>query len=165
MIFILIIISLSILILAHELGHFWVARFFKIKVEEFGLGLPPRIISKEKNGIIWSLNALPIGGFVKIFGEDGDSRGQQDSFTARPIWQRAVVVSAGVIMNIILGWIILSAIFMVGAEEHLMIANVMSNSPASTANLKSGDLILEAKSSEGYLASIAKSEEFIKFIK
>ncbi|MFA5532579.1 MAG: site-2 protease family protein, partial [Candidatus Shapirobacteria bacterium] len=72
---IIFIVALSVLVLVHEWGHFIAARKTGVKVEEFGLGLPPRMIGKKIRGTIYSLNWLPIGGFCKLYGEDGDGKG------------------------------------------------------------------------------------------
>ncbi|HEX8932568.1 MAG TPA: M50 family metallopeptidase [Patescibacteria group bacterium] len=105
---------LSVLVLIHEAGHYFVAKKFGIKVEEFGFGLPPRIWGKKKGETIYSLNWLPIGGFVKLFGEDEAGAGRisvkheevkgdkSRAFYARPIGQRAAVIVAGVVMNTLL---------------------------------------------------------------
>lgn len=111
---------LTVLVLIHEAGHFIVAKKFGIKVEEFGFGLPPRLWGKKKGETIYSVNWLPIGGFVKLYGEDeaGSGRiempkGQEHitkdvhrAFFSRPAWQRALIVVAGVIMNTILAVVI-----------------------------------------------------------
>ena len=103
------ILVLTILVLVHELGHFLVAKRLGIKVEEFGFGFPPRVIGKKVGETIYSINLLPVGGFVKLFGEDnagGGSIQQKDAtpvgeisraFFARPLWQRMAVVVAGVV--------------------------------------------------------------------
>src|SRR3989338_4567162 len=92
---------LSLLVFVHELGHFLAARFFGIQVEEFGFGFPPRLISRRWGKTLYSINWLPLGGFVKIKGEQGEARDEADSFSAKPVWQRFIVLAAGVIMNII----------------------------------------------------------------
>jgi len=136
-----VLISLSIIILFHEGGHFVFSKLSKIKVEEFGLGYAPRIIGVVKiksNGkwkiffgkkappdeelasTIYSLNWIPFGGFNKIKGEEGESN-DPDNFYARPWWQRFFSLSGGIIMNIILAMILFSIAFMAGmstsAEE------------------------------------------------
>ncbi len=110
---------LSVLVLIHEAGHFFVAKKFGIKVEEFGFGFPPRMFSFKKGETIYSINWLPIGGFVKLYGEDEAGGGRVSSkklevrssdknraFFAKTAWQRATVIVAGVIMNAILAAII-----------------------------------------------------------
>src|SRR3989344_1281543 len=119
-------VILSVLVLVHELGHFFVAKKLGIKVEEFGFGLPPRIFGKKIGETIYSINLLPIGGFVKLYGEDEAGSGKiatgkkpkttgdfKRAFFARPIWQRVAVVVAGVVMNFLLSIILISYIFAV----------------------------------------------------
>jgi regulator of sigma E protease len=120
---------LSVLVLIHEAGHYFVAKFFGIKVEEFGFGLPPRIWGKKKGETIYSLNWLPIGGFVKLYGEDEAGAGRIDikakksevkakdynrSYISRSILQRAAVVGAGVVMNTLLAIVIYYAFMFIG---------------------------------------------------
>ena len=109
---------LSVLVLIHEAGHFFVAKKFGIKVEEFGFGFPPRMFSYKRGETIYSLNWLPIGGFVKLYGEDeagggkiriskSEIRNDKDrAFFARTAWQRALVLVAGVVMNAVLAVVI-----------------------------------------------------------
>lgn len=112
---------LSVLVLIHEFGHFITAKLFNIKVEEFGYGLPPFAWGKKIGETLYSINWLPIGGFVKLYGEDEAGGGKVDlrspeekvhkkdmdrAFFARPVWQRAVVVVAGVVMNTLLAFVI-----------------------------------------------------------
>jgi len=110
---------LSILVLIHEAGHFFVAKKFGIKVEEFGFGFPPRMFSFKKGETIYSINWLPIGGFVKLYGEDEAGGGKirindkglmikdkERAFFAKTAWERAIVVVAGVVMNAILAGVI-----------------------------------------------------------
>ncbi|MCL5438999.1 MAG: site-2 protease family protein [Patescibacteria group bacterium] len=115
---IIFLVLLSVLVLIHELGHFLVAKKLKIKVEEFGFGIPPRIFGIKKGETVYSINWLLMGGFVKLFGEDEAGAGsikikdqkskiknikdKKRAFFARPVWQRASVVLAGVIMNTLL---------------------------------------------------------------
>src|SRR5258706_8305137 len=109
------VLMLSVLVLIHELGHFLVAKFFKMRVEEFGIGLPPRAKTLfTKRGTIFSLNWLPLGGFVKLFGEDMDDPAQASSpeaFFNKPIWQRAGVLTAGVVMNFLLGVLVFGIVY------------------------------------------------------
>jgi len=159
---------ISILVLIHELGHFLAAKKFGIKVEEFGIGLPPRLIGIQKGETMYSINALPIGGFVKLFGEDGEdhknTRSQEHenkkekkqknkkeferAFFAKPIWQRAVVLLAGVTMNFFLAVTVLSFLFTQGVMvpvDKVRVEKVEENSPADEAGLEEGDVIKELK--------------------
>lgn len=113
-------IILSIVVIIHEAGHFFTARKFGIKVEEFGFGFPPRLWGKKRKGTIYSINWIPLGGFVKLFGEDDAGGGKLNlkdknhevksdlnhAYFTKPAWQRALVVLAGVIMNFVLAVVI-----------------------------------------------------------
>ena len=173
---IIFILVLSVLVFAHESGHFFTARKFGVKADEFGLGFPPRAIGVYKDvkgkwrklvgnkdietlvgdevpsDTVYSLNWLPIGGFVKIKGENGDERDQPDSFGAKKIWQRTIILAAGVIMNVILAFALFSACFMIGAPQSvdtggkIQITEVVKDSPASKAGVLSGDVVTGADS-------------------
>jgi len=152
---------LSVLVLIHEAGHYFVAKRLGVKVEEFGFGFPPRVFGKKIGETIYSINLLPIGGFVKLYGEDEVGGGKipvqsskfkvqskdiKRAFFARPVWQRASIVLAGVIMNFVLAVVIVSYLFaIVGVPtpaKHVIVQAVVSNSPADKAGLKQGDTIL-----------------------
>jgi len=147
---------LALLVLSHELGHFIAARRAGMKVEEFGFGLPPRIFGKKIGDTLYSLNALPIGGFVKILGEEGQEANNPQSFAAKPPYQRAIVLCVGVLMNFLLAAILYIIGFNVGipaqySEElknnlkdvKLQIIAITPNSPAKLAGLKELDVIKE----------------------
>ena len=151
------VIAIAVLILAHELGHFYSARWLRVKVEEFGFGFPPRIFSKVKKGIRYSINAIPFGGFVKIFGENGEGKDSPESFTSRPAWQRLFILGAGVLMNVALAWILFSVVAGIGvpqladdADTHIPVSiiNVSPHSPAAEKDLRFGDQILEMRSGD-----------------
>ena len=99
------IIAFGILIGVHELGHFSAAKLFKIKVNEFSLGMGPAILKRQRGETLYSLRCLPIGGFCAIEGEDGGSE-DECAFTAKPVWQRAVVLIAGSLSNFVIGFVI-----------------------------------------------------------
>jgi regulator of sigma E protease len=157
---IIFIVILSILIIVHEVGHFAVARFFGIRVDEFGLGYPPKAKKLFSwRGTDFTLNWLPFGGFVKIFGEDGVDQEEQnlssDSFVAKNRGIQASVLVAGVVMNFVFAWFLISLGFLVGmpspATESFPIENaqttitaVLPNSPAQIAGLKPGDVVFSA---------------------
>jgi len=148
-------VVLTILVLIHEMGHFLVAKKLGIKVEEFGLGLPPRLFGKKIGETIYSLNALPIGGFVRLYGEDGEDGEPKTenrklktdasrAFYARPPWQRAAVLVAGVAMNFVLAVGIISFLFTRGVyvpTDRVHVETVAPGSPASGAGLKQFDII------------------------
>ncbi|MEK7090371.1 MAG: site-2 protease family protein, partial [Patescibacteria group bacterium] len=100
------IIILSLLILSHEFGHFIVAKKTGMAVQEFGIGFPPRLFGVKKNETLYSINALPFGGFVKIKGEEGENESDPDSFSSKPTYTRLLVLSSGVVFNFILGYLL-----------------------------------------------------------
>jgi len=149
---------LTVLVLIHEAGHFFVAKFFKIKIEEFGFGLPPRALARKIGETVYSINWLPIGGFVKLYGEDEAGAGRlkvpssklkaldkSKAFYARSWWQKALVIVAGVVMNFLLAVLITSVLFaVVGVEtpgDKVYVQAVVKDSPAESAGIKSGDVI------------------------
>ncbi len=109
-------LALSIVVLVHEWGHFVVARYFKIKVEEFGLGYPPKIFSWKKNGVTYSLNAIPFGGFNKIC----EDKKETNSFVNKSRKVRALVLVAGSFSNIILAVLIFSFLFATAMPTFLL---------------------------------------------
>lgn len=212
---------LSVLVFAHELGHFFVARFFGVKAEEFGFGFPPRIAGvqtwrekeiqkvseseemeiktedvmteqgevvkqtifdrikeigiiiwerkwkffwgnreisaeEQKHGTLYSANWIPMGGFVKIKGENGEGNEDSDSLINKPIWQRSLILSAGVLMNVFLAAVLISIGLMIGmpqalddisakavvGNQKIQVAEIIKDSPAEKAGLKVGDIIL-----------------------
>ncbi len=144
----LVIIALSLLVLIHELGHFAAAKLFGIRVDEFGFGFPPKVLSWMKGETRYSINLLPFGGFVRIFGEDtappaGDPDARR-AFVTKSVGARAVVIGGGVVMNFLAGWLLLSVVFMLGSASHLGISHVAPGSPAEMAGLVEGDLVLRA---------------------
>ena len=145
------IIVLSILVFIHELGHFLVAKKLGIRVEEFGFGLPPRIKGIKRGETVYSINWLPIGGFVKLSGEDVDEELKIPQpeihryFFARSKKERAAVLLAGVTMNFLLAVVVISYIFTQGVfvpTERVHIDKISDNSPASAAGLQAKDVII-----------------------
>ena len=145
--------TLAILVISHEMGHYLAAKRFGIKVLEFGFGLPPKVWSKKIGETIWSLNLLPIGGFVRLLGEDeADPKLRDDkrSFAAQPVKQRMVVVAAGVVMNLLLAWILFYAILIIQdfriiypiSKSVLTVSDVQSGFPAEQAGIKAGERII-----------------------
>ena len=150
---------MAVLILVHEFGHFIVAKKSGVRVDEFGLGFPPKIIAKKWGETMYTLNAIPFGGFVKIFGEDEHSgpiseADKTTSFQYKPKWIQAAVLVAGVTMNLIFAWFLISVGFMIGLptsvgytgfgqvkDTRLVITEIIPGSPAEKAGLISGDVI------------------------
>ena len=149
------ILAISILVLLHEMGHFFTAKKFNVKIQEFGIGLPPRLFGKKRGETLYSVNALPIGGFVRMEGEETRSSDPR-SFNMKPIWQRFLIVAAGVLVF----WIIAAVIFTVlGATSGIPMAvddsdsegirnpqvriiGVAPDSPAESIGIELGDTIL-----------------------
>jgi regulator of sigma E protease len=151
---------LVVLVLVHEFGHFIVAKRAGITVEEFGIGFPPRIASVTWHGTRYSLNWIPLGGFVRMLGEDGEievkrlresglseeevAHAMEGAFTRRPIWVRVVVLLAGVAMNFILAATLFGFAFsmptLIG-EGPLTVTEIQADSPAE-GNLEVGDRII-----------------------
>ncbi len=139
------VLVLAVLILIHEFGHFLAAKACGMRVDEFGIGFPPRITGIRKWGTLFSINWVPLGGFVKIAGEDGGAHAEgepvRDTFWSKPIWQRVLVLAAGVAMNFLLGWILLSVVYAVGTPQRVIVSDVSSDSPAVVAGFEQGDLL------------------------
>lgn len=186
-------IILSFLILIHELGHFLAAKKNGVRVEEFGLGLPPRLFGKKIGETIYSLNLLPIGGFVKLFGEEqyeleGKKEKKQElkkvAFIYKKPWQKTIIILAGVFMNLLAGIIIFyitlslnnfqstsiplitKTKFTFGQEnKKVIIANVNKNSPAFNAGIKPEDVVLGYKINGNEWKNIDSASEFINIVK
>ena len=154
---------LVVLVLVHELGHFIVAKRAGITVQEFGVGFPPRIGSVVWHGTRYSLNWIPLGGFVKMLGEDGEGeadkmrkrglseaaveKAMEGAFNRRPIWVRIAVLVAGVLMNFLLAAMLFAvALSLPGSEGRgpLTITEIQAASPAVAAGLQVGDVIVAA---------------------
>jgi len=155
---IIFIIVLGVLIFVHELGHFSIAKWAKIRVDEFAVGFPPRIISFVKGQTRYALNLIPFGGYVKIFGENPDEDSlnpdASDSFVNKNRWIQAAVLVAGVMFNILFAWLLFSISFMSGfpaivTEENrsqvfapeVVITSVLKDGPAAAAGMKAGDRV------------------------
>lgn len=155
----LFVLILSVLVFVHELGHFLVARACGMAVEEFGFGFPPRAAGFRWKGgkTLYSVNWIPIGGFVRIKGENGTDKNDHDSFSSKKPWQRFLVLIAGVAMNFFLAIVLFSIGFMIGlpslidrelpaqahvTESRLAIMEVVEDSPAARAGIASGDSIV-----------------------
>ena len=137
------IVVLSVLVMAHELGHFVTAKASGVWVEEFGLGLPPRIFGIKRGETIYSLNAIPFGGFNKISGEV-DPKAPR-SLAGRGVGIRLLVLGGGIMMNLLLPFVLLSVAYMVPHDiiiGQVVVQEVAPGSPAAVAGIKPGDTIL-----------------------
>lgn len=151
---IVIVFFFSILVLVHEWGHFAAARSFGVRVEEFAFGFPPRIASFVRSGTRYAVNLLPLGGYVKIYGESGDDASDPGSFSSRPVLARIIIIAAGVAMNLVLAWVLFTAAHAVGlptlidenAPGAVSVVELASGGPAEKAGIRFGDQILELKS-------------------
>lgn len=148
------ILFLIILVIGHELGHFFAAKMFKLRVEEFGFGFPPRIFSKKRKETTYSFNLLPFGGYVKIYGEHPNQKEEikepERSFTHQSAWKRAVIIVAGAFMNFLIGWIAFSIVLAAGIPNMVLIEKVIPDSPADTAGFFVGQVIEEFDSAEEF---------------
>jgi regulator of sigma E protease len=153
---------LAVLIFVHELGHFLIARWNGIRVDEFKIGFGPRLFSWGKGETKYGLNLIPFGGYVKIHGEDPDDESisgadKDRSFVNKKGWQQAAVLFAGVFFNFIFAWILYTIVFMVGVtadptgfeqyssnfkDKRIMVTDVTAGSPAAKAGLKTGDSVV-----------------------
>lgn len=159
---------LFVLILVHEWGHFIAAKKTGMRVDEFGIGFPPKLYGIKKGETEYTFNALPIGGFVRIFGENPDSLDESDpdkarAFGSRPRWAQAVVLVAGVTMNVIFAWFLFFITFVAGVptavdetmaspEAVLYISGVLPTSPLY-GQIQPGSRIVSIGSGESILNS------------
>ncbi|HMQ01492.1 MAG TPA: RIP metalloprotease RseP [Candidatus Doudnabacteria bacterium] len=184
---------LSLLVFVHELGHFIMARRSGMGVHEFGFGFPPRVVGLQKldgkwrvvwrkqesspKATIYSINAIPLGGFVKIMGEDNDSADDPQSFTNKSFTARFFTLAAGVLMNVLTAWIIFSIGFMVGfpvavnqlsdlpaggryTDQQILIGGVLPGSAAEAAGLAGSDIILSVDNQP--ISQISDLQDYIQ---
>lgn len=134
---------LFVLVIVHELGHFFTAKAFGVGIDEFGLGFPPRLFSIKRGKTRYSINAMPLGGFVKMAGEEDPKI--PGSLASKSIGARILVLSAGSLMNALLPILLFSIAFMVPHNVlvgQVMIEDVAPNSPAEMAGIRPGDMVL-----------------------
>jgi regulator of sigma E protease len=139
------VVVLSVLIIVHELGHFFAAKATGVPVEEFGIGFPPRIYGKKWRGTIYSINWIPFGGFNRIAGEIDPK--VPKGLASRGYGVRLLVLSGGIIMNLLLPFVLMSVAYMVPhniVEGKVLVEQVAAGSPAETAGIKDGDTIISA---------------------
>lgn len=178
MTYLIFILILVVLILAHEFGHFIVAKAFGIRVDEFGIFFPPRLFAKKIGETEYSLNTIPLGGFVRIFGENAKDGGNDlRSFSRKPRLVQAMVLLAGIIFNILFAWLVLSAGYMMGmetsvdhagfgkvADAHVVIVDVVPGSPADKAGIKANDVLNVAQTGTAMLPLGSTADQTQAFI-
>lgn len=178
MVFLLFFLILALLVFSHEFGHFLFAKFSGVKVEEFGFGFPPRLLGIRRGETLYSLNILPFGGFVKIFGEDNTEKLDDRSFAGLSMRARAAIIGAGVFFNILLAWALFSVGFVVGVptliadgdtttlleQNEVRILAVQSDTPAFMSGLEAGDQLVRIGAGGEYfeVKTIARVQQFIK---
>ncbi len=188
----LFVVVLGLLVFVHEFGHFIVAKKSGVHVEEFGFGFPPRLVGIRRGrdgrySIVWgskdqdkdaptiySLNWLPLGGFVKITGESGEDKDRKDSFASRPTWRKVLIIAAGVIMNFVLAVVLIAIGLSVGtvrevpqniskyahvSDRRLEVEAVVERSPAADAGVKQGDRLQGVDGK-----AITQAEDFRSYI-
>ncbi len=162
------IIAIGILILIHELGHFIMARRGGIRVEKFSIGFGPTLLKFKRGETEYRLAPIPIGGYVKMTGEEPDEDGallDEKSFARKSVWTRIKVVAAGPIMNLVLALVLLPIVFMIGRMEPSylgeppVVMGVKANSPAQAAGLEKGDAIVSIDGS-----TVASWDDFMKTV-
>jgi len=164
--FLTFLIVFGILVFVHELGHFLAARFFGVRVDEFAFGFPPRIWAKKKGNTQYAINLIPIGGYVKLWGEEGEgSKDQKDNYLSKKPWQKIVILGSGVLMNFLLAYFLLVLFFTIGGKplipgmadhpkvintQRVQVNDVTSGSPAEKSEIRPGDVIVEIDDKKVY---------------
>lgn len=164
----LFLLTLSLLVFVHEAGHFIAARRSGVQVEEFGFGLPPRIFGRKIGQTLYSLNLLPIGGFVRLKGESSGEVlgfGEPGSFSGAGRKRRALIIISGVIGNLLLSYLLYLLLFVIGNPRlsgKVIVDEVSSSSPAAVAGLNKGDVVKEVNGEAveeiGKLVSVTNKE-------
>lgn len=136
------ILVIGIIIMVHELGHYSIGRACKIKIVEFAVGFGPKLKKWVKNDIIYSIRALPLGGFTKFYGEDEESD-EKLAFNNQPAGRRALTIAAGPVFNILFALLLVIVVLCAFGDAVPVVADVWADSPAQAAGLQKGDVILE----------------------
>jgi regulator of sigma E protease len=153
---IIFVVVFGLLVFVHEWGHFMAAKRQGIAVEEFGFGFPPRLFGFHWRGTHYTVNLIPLGGFVRIKGEEDGGENDPDSFAGRPVGQRMLVVVAGVVMNIALGWALITSGLVIGfpqtlepdiqrqyvRDAQLYVASILPDSPIAAVTILPGDTLV-----------------------
>lgn len=140
----------NLIVFLHEFGHYYVAIKNGIHVEEFALGMGPALFKKERNGTIYALRVIPLGGYCKMYGED-EKNDSPESFNSKKPWQRFLVVIAGPFMNFVLTIVIFAGLAMALGTPTLTIDKVVDNMPAKVAGIEPGDRIVSVNGQKSYI--------------
>lgn len=163
-----VIVIFSVLVLIHEFGHFWAAKKAGVKVLEFGIGFPPRLFSKKHGETLYSINAVPFGGFVRLFGEDArdpSALTDKKSFAVKTPWTRTKIIVAGVFMNFLLAYVLLTAGFTFGIEPLILNErDLFQHLTTGTVETKPGVFVRKIKKgSAAEKAGIQKGDELLRW--
>src|SRR5262245_54685005 len=173
----LVVAMLVLLIVVHELGHFLVAKWTKVRVEEFGVGYPPRAFLLGKWGKTeYTLNWLPFGGFVRLYGDDGNFSHGHGSIVDAKRYVQALILVAGVTANALLAWVLFAGALVIGVPTivdvptpgettHLYISDVVPGSPAAGSGLGQGDEILMVTDSKDQKLEQLTPEGMLEYVK
>ncbi len=172
----IVIAILVVLIVVHEFGHFIAAKIFGVKVEEFGVGYPPRAFTFGKlGGTVYTLNWIPFGGFVRLFGDEGEDQHGRGSLVDSPRWKQAMILVAGVAMNAALAWALFAVALHIGVPSavstvptgghaQLMVTDIVAGSPAAAAGLQAGDEILSIQDGKGVVLATLTPDAVVSFV-
>ena len=167
---------LVLLMIIHEFGHFIIAKKFKVRVDEFGIGYPPRMFGKKFGETLYSVNWIPLGAFVRIYGEEDGVEGSR-SFNSLKIWKKVMIVIGGVAAFWLCSMVIFTLMFMIGSDlpisdqdapglsnPKLIIVQVADDSPAKNAGLKQGDEIKTVTTIDNHVFTVNKTNDFQSII-
>lgn len=165
---VLFLVTFTVIIAVHEFGHYLTARLLGMKVLEFAFGFPPRIAAIRHAGIDYSINAIPFGGFVRILGQDDFAihqagEGEPGSFTSKPWWAQAIVLIAGVTMNMVLALAVLTVAFMTGTTAStgdVRVMEVAADSPAQQAGVRVDDIVRRIDGRE-----ITRANDLVSYVR
>jgi regulator of sigma E protease len=173
MTFIYFILIFSLLVVVHELGHFLAAKRAGVKVEEFAIGMPPRIWSKRVGETLYAINAIPLGGYVKLYGEEGSKDTSPKNLQNKTAGQKILIFSAGVLMNFLLAYLLLTGFYLFGGRtiiegmekytgiintQKVLVSEVEEGSPAATEGILTGDIILKVNGGPVYTSAAVSNE-------
>jgi regulator of sigma E protease len=171
--FIAFVVIFSLLVIVHESGHFLAAKKMGVRVDEFAVGMPPRIWSKKKGQTRYAINAIPLGGYVKLHGEEGGKDDSKDNLQNKKPYQRALIFAAGVGMNFIFAYLLLTGFYLFGGRaiiegmesydgvintQRVVIKDVEKESPAAKEGIEAGDVIVRVNNREVYFSPTVSEE-------